>query len=147
MKEKVMCEKCEYGKQKLLTPYDLFYIAVKHNTTTEDVIAEFCKKDIDAETEIPIISFKENHCPFGDDIDCEMEGKPKYETDETDKKWKELVTELSEFIKKRNFSKRELVSFQSTLLVLLYMCYNTKTQFYSQFIDRKETIERIIQNI
>lgn len=144
---KEICENCEFGKKEKLTPYDLFYIAVKKNITTEDVIAEFCEREINKETEIPVIRFWEGQCPFNDDIDCEINDKPQYETNETDKKWKELVTEISEFIKKRNFSERELTAFQSTLLVLLYMCYNTKTQFYSQFLDRKESIERIIKSI
>ena len=61
--------------------------------------------------------------------------------------WYELIENIVRFIYGRKFSARELEAFQSTLIPLLYLCYDTKGYFHSQFLDRKYAIEEIMKKI
>lgn len=69
------------------------------------------------------------------------------ENEKFSKTWYELISKIAMFMQKRNFTSREREAFQTTLIPLLYMCYDTKTYFWSQFLDRKECIERILKEI
>lgn len=62
-------------------------------------------------------------------------------------KWYKLLTQVALYIHKRQFSEHELDAFQTTLIVLLYMCYDMKGQFYTQFLNRAEALEKIMEKI
>ena len=62
-------------------------------------------------------------------------------------KWYELMSKLVMFIYKRKFSPCELEAFQRALVPILYLCYRTDRNFYEQFLDRYECLERIMREI
>ena len=69
------------------------------------------------------------------------------EVDEFREMWYGLISKITTFIHKRNFSVRELDAFQTSMFVILYLCYDACKPFYSQFAERVECVERIIQRI
>lgn len=187
------CGKCCYDHTGIiLTPYDLFHMAVKLNTSMEEVVAKYCYRYIGDQSKLPIVSIKAGSCPFHTPTGCMLgemrpaickmyplgrgygEGKfiyfsqpvmcgcknPTQTVDEWlihngvtednerfTKAWYELITEVTQFIHNRKFAPREFEAFQTTLIPILYMCYDTKAYFWSQFLDRKECIERILKEI
>ena len=69
------------------------------------------------------------------------------ENERFSKAWYDLISKITLFVHERNFTPRELEAFQGTLIPILYMCYDTRAYFWSQFLDRKECIERILKEI
>lgn len=69
------------------------------------------------------------------------------EVDEFRQMWYGLISNITTFIHKRNFSVRELDAFQTSMFVILYLCYDIDKPFYGQFAERAECVERIIQRI
>ena len=187
------CGKCCYNHTGIiLTPYDLFWAAVKLNTSTEDIVSKYCYRYIGDQSKLPIVSIKAGSCPFHTPTGCMLgemkpticrmyplgrgyvDGKIVYfnqpvtcgdknpaqtvddwlklndvfeENERFSKAWYDLISKITLFIHERNFTPRELEAFQGTLIPILYMCYDTKAYFWSQFLDRKECIERILKEI
>lgn len=69
------------------------------------------------------------------------------DVDEFRKMWYGVLDKLCKYIHDRNFSERELDSFQTSVFVILYLCYDTTKSFVGQFSTRIDCIERIIQDV
>ena len=71
-------------------------------------------------------------------------------TDEVDvfrEKWYGIIGKLGKYVHSREFSKREQDAFQRAVYVMLYLCYDESKPFYSQFSERVECLEQLMQNI
>ena len=72
------CGKCCYNHTGIImTPYDLFWTAVKLNTSTEDIVSKYCYRYIGDQSKLPIVSIKAGSCPFHTPTGCMLgEMKP-----------------------------------------------------------------------
>ena len=69
------------------------------------------------------------------------------ENEKFTEKWYELLIKLGTYLHSVNFTVKELEGFQTSMMVLLYLCYDLEKDFYSQFLERIEVIEKIMDEI